>query len=62
MRMNRGTIVLIAALLVVIVGVLVINNNQASAPGMTPTPSGEATGPLLPAHRRDDGRALRSAR
>ena len=47
MRMNRGTIVLIAALLVVIVAVLVVNNNQASAPGVTPT-AVEATGPLLP--------------
>ncbi len=47
MRWNRGTIVLIAALLVVIVAVLVINNNQASAPGETPTPS-TSTGPLLP--------------
>jgi len=47
MRMNRGTIVLIAALLVVIVAVLVINNNQASAPGVTPTVA-VATGPLLP--------------
>jgi len=49
MRMNRGTIVLIAALLVVIVAVLVINNNQASAPGVTPTVAGaEVSGPLLP--------------
>ncbi len=47
MRMNRGTIVLIAALLVVIVAVLVINRNQASAPGVTPT-AVEATGALIP--------------
>ena len=46
MRMNRGTIGLIAILLVVIVAVLVINNNQASAPGVTPTVA-SATGPLL---------------
>ena len=47
MRMNRGTIILIAALLVVIVAVLAINSNQASAPGVTPT-AVEASGPLLP--------------
>ncbi|MEP7290122.1 MAG: DUF4340 domain-containing protein [Chloroflexota bacterium] len=47
MRMNRGTISLLAILLVVIVVVLVVNNQQLSAPGATATPS-TVTGPLLP--------------
>ncbi len=47
MRMNRGTIVLIAALLVIIVVVIVVENQQASAPGETPTPE-IASGALLP--------------
>src|SRR5664279_393478 len=47
MRMNRGTILLIAALLVVIVAVLVISNQQSNAPAATPTVA-VATGPLLP--------------
>lgn len=46
MRMNRGTVFLIAALLVIIAVVLVINNNQASAPGTTATPQ-ESSGSLF---------------
>lgn len=38
MRLNRGTIALIAVALVVIIGVIVIQNQQANAPG-TPTPT-----------------------
>jgi len=47
MRMNRGTILLIAALLVVIVAVLVVNNSQNSNPPTTPTVPVVA-GPILP--------------
>ncbi len=47
MRMNRGTIILLAVLLVVIVAGLAINNRQASAPEATATPNG-VTGSLLP--------------
>lgn len=48
MRLNRGTFILLAVLFVVIVGVLLINNQQASAPGeATGTPS-TVTGALLP--------------
>jgi hypothetical protein len=47
MRLNRGTIILIALGLLVIIGVLVINNQQASAPD-TPTPTSEAVvGPVF---------------
>ncbi len=48
MRFNRGTILFVAALLVVIIGALAISNFQATAPGeATPTP-GVETGALLP--------------
>lgn len=48
MRLNRGTIVLLVASFVVIIGVLVINSNQANAPAATtPTASGQAGGPLF---------------
>lgn len=47
MRLNRGTIVLVVALLVVVVGALLISNQQASAPGTpTATPNPES-GPLF---------------
>lgn len=53
MRLNRGTLILLLASLVVIAVVLVLSNNQASAPGAdTTTPSAFSTavtvGPLLP--------------
>lgn len=47
MRLNRGTIFLIGVLVIIIAIVLVISNQQASAPGTTPTPNAVA-GPLLP--------------
>jgi hypothetical protein len=48
MQLNRGTIVLLVASLVVIIGVLVINSNQANAPAATtPTASQQAGGPLF---------------
>lgn len=53
MRLNRGTLILLLASLVVIAIVLVLSNNQASAPGAeTTTPSAFSTavtvGPLFP--------------
>lgn len=48
MRLNRGTIVLLAASVVVIVAVLLLNNQQASAPGPTPAPTLEGEGPIFP--------------
>jgi hypothetical protein len=53
MRLNRGTLILLLASLAVIAVVLVLSNNQASAPGAeTTTPSAFSTasaiGPLLP--------------
>ena len=47
MRLNRGTISLLAILLVVIVAVLVINNQQANAPGDATPTAAVVTGPLL---------------
>ncbi len=52
MRLNRGTIVLLVASVVVIVAVLVLTSNQATAPG-EPTPSGDQpettpVGPVFP--------------
>ncbi len=47
MRLNRGTLVMIALLVVVIAAVLVINNQQTTAPTPTATLQ-EATGSLLP--------------
>lgn len=45
MRLNRGTIILLVISLAVIIGVVVINNNQANQPqAITPTPA--AGGPL----------------
>lgn len=48
MRLNRGTISLLVILLLVIVGVLVVNNQQANAPGDPTTTPNTASGPLLP--------------
>ena|GEM_PF-756089 len=48
MRLNRGTLVLLAVLLLVIVAVLVINNQQANAPGDATATPNMASGPLLP--------------
>ena len=48
MRMNRGTIALVVLCIVVIIGVLLVNNNQANAPSnTTPSPSAETGGPLF---------------
>lgn len=48
MRLNRGTIIFVAVLLIVIVAALAISNFQANAPGEpTPTP-GVETGAVLP--------------
>lgn len=48
MRLNRGTLALLAVLLIVIVGVLVVNNQQANAPGDPTATPNTTTGPLLP--------------
>lgn len=49
MRLNRGTLGLILASIVVIAAVLLLNNQPASAPGGTPTATGVAgSGPLFP--------------
>ena len=48
MRLNRGTITLVAIGLIVIVGVLLINNNQANTPDATPTATEQTGGPLFP--------------
>jgi hypothetical protein len=46
MRLNRGTIILLVISLAVIIGVVVISNNQANQPqAVTPTPAGG--GPLF---------------
>jgi hypothetical protein len=45
--MNRGTIALVVVGIIVIIGVLVINNNQANTPDATPTASQIAGGPLF---------------
>jgi hypothetical protein len=46
MRLNRGTIILLVISLAVIIGVVVISNNQANQPqAITPTPAGG--GPLF---------------
>ncbi len=48
MQLNRSTIVLLVASLIVIIGVLVINSNQASAPAdETPTASPQTGGPVF---------------
>lgn len=47
MRLNRGTLVMIALLVVVIAAVLFVNNQQTTAPTPTATLQ-EATGTLLP--------------
>lgn len=48
MRLNRGTLILVAAALIVIVGVLVLNSQQAAAPGdPTPAATVAGAGPIL---------------
>lgn len=50
MRLNRNTLILIGVLALVILGALVLNNQQASAPGeATPTPAPVTGGPLFAA-------------
>jgi hypothetical protein len=57
MRLNRGTIILLAVALIVIVGVVVFNNQQANQIDPTPTP-GVARVPLFPDATADTVRAL----
>jgi hypothetical protein len=53
MRMNRGTIILVAVLVVAVVLLLILNNNQAVAPGTsTPAPT-NAPVALLPGVDQD---------
>ena len=46
MRLNRGTMILLVASVAIIVAVLVLNNNQASAPAVE-TPVNTEGGPLI---------------
>jgi hypothetical protein len=49
MRLNRGTILLLLASLVVIVAVLALNSQRTSAPDVTPTATtSAAAGPIFP--------------
>lgn len=48
MRMNRGTLITLAALVIIIIAVLILNNQQANAPTVTATPS-NVSGSVLPA-------------
>lgn len=48
MRMNRGTLVLLVASVVVILAVLLLNNQPASAPAPTPEATAEGAGPIFP--------------
>ncbi|MBI5669631.1 MAG: DUF4340 domain-containing protein [Chloroflexi bacterium] len=48
MRLNRGTLVLLVASVVVILAVLLLNNQPASAPGPTPEATAEGAGPIFP--------------
>jgi hypothetical protein len=48
MRLNRGTILLVIIALVVIVGALILNNNQATAPGDATPTAGAASVALFP--------------
>lgn len=48
MRMNRGTLVLLAASVVVILAVLLLNNQPASAPAPTPEATAEGAGLIFP--------------
>lgn len=47
MRLNRGTIALVVVGLIVIVGVLLINNRQENAPDATPSATPQSGGPLF---------------
>lgn len=49
MRFNRGTLVLLAVSVVVILAVLLLNNQPASAPAPTPEATAEGAGPVFPA-------------
>ncbi len=49
MRFNRGTIVLLVASVVVILAVLLLNNQPASAPAPTPEATAEGAGPVFAA-------------
>jgi asparagine N-glycosylation enzyme membrane subunit Stt3 len=48
MKLNRGTLLLALASLVVIIAMLLLSGQPASAPTSTPTPTGEGAGPLFP--------------
>jgi hypothetical protein len=48
MRLNRGTIVLLVVSVIVIIGVLIFNNNQANAPAEATPTSQQTGGPIFP--------------
>lgn len=48
MKLNRGTLLLALASLVVIIAMLALSGQPASAPNGTPTPTGEGAGPIFP--------------
>jgi hypothetical protein len=59
MRLNRGTLILVGVLALVIVGALLLNNQQASAPG-EPTPTAMPVGgPLFAAIETRTGTIVR---
>ncbi len=53
MRLNRGTIFLVIIALVVIVGALILNNNQAAAPGVPTSTPGTTSVAVFPDVRTD---------
>ena len=48
MRLNRGTVLLLAVSLIVIVIVVLVNSQQATAPDVTPTAAASAAGAVFP--------------
>lgn len=54
MRLNRGTLVLLVASVVVILAVLLLNNQPASAPAPTPEATAEGAGPVFPDLTQDE--------
>lgn len=53
MRLNRGTLVLLAASVIVILAVLLLNNQPASAPALTPEATAEGAGTIFPELAQD---------